>query len=180
MYRALRGTWLATEDGGLFGGGGRGGTMRPKKGKSGRGCQTRLSSAYNVAKAKDRKRERRILKGKLLKRNWKYHDLEECNPNAPEMRFEEQVRLERIIQLRGEEIQRDADEDDKPLLQLMDKADKADKFDKVKVQKRRAQKRKGTAKESKEDDDDDMPLSSWLRSQDDARAAKRRTRRKKT
>ena len=79
------GTWLSTKDGGLFGGGGRGeedlgvfiavagpvipfapvwpagGTMRPKKGKSGRGCQTRLSSAYNVAKAKDRKRERRRL-----------------------------------------------------------------------------------------------------------------------
>ncbi|CAK9048100.1 unnamed protein product [Durusdinium trenchii] len=130
-YRALRGRWQPTEEGGLYGGGGRGGPNRSKK--QGIGCQHRLPSDWDVKLSRHRRKERRILKGKLLKKHWKFHNVEECDGNAPEMRFASQVRLERIITFRGEEVNKDdeadEDEDNLPLVRLQDEPREQDEDD---------------------------------------------------
>lgn len=160
-YRALRGYWLPklpkSENKGnkdnheLFGRGGRGDRS---KGKS---CQVRLPSPgrWDVRRAKDRKKERRILKGKLAKVQFKHHDESECNPEKEDMKFEAKVRLRRLVHLRGEDCGPDADADaDEKKIDVIDEDDlpltisclpcaqeSPSKGQKRKTQKRTAQRR---------------------------------------
>ena len=90
-YRMLRGFWLKQANGQLFGRVGLQGTQKRLS------CQKRLPGDWDVSRASDRRIERRILKGQLLKYNFQFHAGEECAPNAPEMRFEEQCGLKRRI-----------------------------------------------------------------------------------
>ena len=90
-YRMLRGFWLKQANGQLFGRVGLQGTQKRLS------CQKRLPGDWDVSRASDRRLERRILKGQLLKYNFQFHAGEECAPNAPEMRFEEQCGLKRRI-----------------------------------------------------------------------------------
>ncbi|CAE7870175.1 unnamed protein product [Symbiodinium necroappetens] len=89
--RALRGYWLRQANGQLFGRVGLQGTQKRLS------CQKSLPGPdhWDVSRASDRRLERRILKGQLLKHQFQFHAGEECAPNAPEMRFEEQCGLKR-------------------------------------------------------------------------------------
>ncbi|CAE7522149.1 unnamed protein product [Symbiodinium natans] len=88
-YRMLRGFWLHQANGQLFG---RAGLRGNQKRLS---CQKRLPGDWDVSRASDRRLERRILKGQLLKHQFQFHAGEECAPRASEMRFEEQCGLKR-------------------------------------------------------------------------------------
>merc|ERR1739848_595229 len=92
----------------------------------GKSCQQRLPGKWDVANCNDRKRERRILKGKLLKVQFKHHVDSECNPDVPEMRFSEQCRLKREVQDFAESSSEEEDqvsdaEDVLPLARLQKK-----------------------------------------------------------
>lgn len=99
LHRALRGFWLQDQRPGarfgkMFGRGspGEDGTFRAH----GKSCQLRLPCNWDVSRPADRRREKRILKGKLLKVQFKHHVDLEC-ACAPDMDFAEKCRVEREV-----------------------------------------------------------------------------------
>jgi len=117
-YRALRGHWLTdTRSGKLFGRGappvdGAAVAGTRYSGKIGVSCQKRLPGNWDVSRARDRMRERRILKGKLLKVQFKHHVDSECAPDVPEMRFGERCGITRTVG--KSDLVRDSDDDAEP------------------------------------------------------------------
>ena len=78
FYRALRGFWLLNPRTGLLFG--RGGGKNERK-----SCQQRLPGDYDVKAARHRRKEKRILQGRLLKMQVRNHTPDECTGQASPM-----------------------------------------------------------------------------------------------